>query len=59
MRLVIDEDVAYEGGPIPVPRAGDVLRHGGEDRMVEAVTWELEKDDVSVTLLLAAQPYAY
>ena len=60
MQLLIDERVVYDGAPIPVPRVGDTLRHDGEDRPVEAVTWDLAADGaVSVTLLLADRPYAY
>ncbi len=57
MRLLIDDQVVYEGAPIPVPRVGDTLRRDGEDRPVEAVSWDLDADGaVSVTLLLAARP---
>jgi hypothetical protein len=60
VRLLIDDQVVYDGTPIPVPRVGDMLRREGEDRSVEAVTWDLAADGaVSVTLLLADQPYAY
>ena len=60
MRLLIDDRVVYDGEPIPVPRVGDTFRRYGEDRPVEAVTWDLGADGaVSVTLLLASAPYAY
>jgi hypothetical protein len=60
MQLVIDEEVVYDGAAIPVPRVGDTLRRDGEDRTVEAVTWDLGADGaVSVTLLLADRPYVY
>jgi hypothetical protein len=58
--VLIDDAIVYEGAPIPVPRVGDTLRRDGEERPVEAVTWDLDADGgVSVTLLLAAAPYAY
>jgi hypothetical protein len=60
VQLLIDDQVVYDGTPIPIPRVGDTLRRAGEDRSVEAVTWDLAADGgVSVTLLLADQPYAY
>ena len=60
MRILIDDEVVYDGAPIPVPRVGDTLQRDGEARPVEAVTWDLGANgDLSVTLLLAAQPYAY
>jgi hypothetical protein len=58
--MLIDDEVVYDGAPIPVPRVGDTLRRNGEDRPVEAVTWDVDAGGaVSVTLLLAARPYAY
>jgi hypothetical protein len=60
MRMLIEDSVVYEGAPIPVPRVGEMLRRDGEERPVEAVTWDLDADGgVSVTLLLADRPYAY
>ena len=60
MRLLIDEKLVYEGASVPVPRVGETIRRDGEERPVEAVTWDLDADGaVSVTLLLADRPYAY
>jgi hypothetical protein len=59
MRLLIDNQVVYEGAPIPVPRVGDMIERDGETRPVEAVTWDLAGNDLSVTLLVADQPYAF
>ena len=60
MRMLIDDEVVYDGAPIPVPRVGEMLRRDGEERTVEAVTWDLDAaGGVSVTLLLAKPPYAY
>jgi hypothetical protein len=59
MRVLIDNQVVYDGAPVPVPRVGDTVQHDGETRSVEAVTWELADNSVSVTLLLADRPYAY
>ena len=59
MRLLIDNEVVYDGAPVPVPRVGDTLQRDGETRAVEAVTWDLADNSVSVTLLLADRPYAY
>jgi hypothetical protein len=42
-----------------VPRVGDTVQRDGEARPVEAVTWDLADNSVSVTLLLADRPYAY
>jgi hypothetical protein len=58
--MLIDEEVVYDGAPIPVPRVGETFRRDGEERPVEAVTWDLDAGGrVSVTLLLAKPPYAY
>jgi hypothetical protein len=57
--MLIDEKVVYDGAPVPVPRVGDVVQRDGETRSVEAVTWDLADNSVSVTLLLADRPYAY
>ena len=59
MRLLIDEQVVYDGAPVPVPRVGDTVQREGETRSVEAVTWDLADNNVSVTLLLADRAYAY
>ncbi len=59
MRLLIDNQVVYEGAPIPVPRVGDLIERDGGTRIVEAVTWDLAGNDISVTLLLADRPYAF
>jgi len=59
MRVLIDNQVVYDGAPVPVPRVGDTVQRDGETRSVEAVTWELADNSVSVTLLLADRPYAY
>jgi hypothetical protein len=59
MRLLIDNQVVYEGAPIPVPRVGDMIERDGETRLVEAVTWDLAGNDIAVTLLLADRPYAF
>ena len=59
MRLLIDNQVVYEGAPIPVPRVGDLIERDGETRGVEAVTWDLADNDISVTLLMADRPYSF
>jgi hypothetical protein len=59
MRLLIDNQVVYEGAPIPVPRVGDMIERDGGARLVESVTWDLAGDNLSVTLLLADRPYAF
>jgi hypothetical protein len=59
MRVLIDNQVVYDGAPVPVPRVGDTVQRDGETRSVEAVTWDLADNSVSVTLLLADRPYAY
>jgi len=59
MRVLIDNQVVYDGAPVPVPRVGDTVQRDGEARSVEAVTWELADNSVSVTLLLADRPYAF
>jgi hypothetical protein len=60
VRVLIDDEVVYDGPPVPVPRAGDMVRRADEERPVEAVTWDFDGGSaVTVTLLLAAQPYAY
>ncbi len=60
MRLLIHDQVVYEGDPIPVPRVGDVIRHGGEFEPVEAVTWDfVDRDAVTITLIVGDRPYTY
>jgi hypothetical protein len=59
MRLLIDNQVVYEGAPIPVPRVGDLIQRDGETRAVEAVTWDLAGNDISATLLMADRPYSF
>jgi hypothetical protein len=60
MRVLIGDQVVYDGTMIPVPRVGDMVERDGETRLVEAVTWDLGGDaNVAVTLLLADRPYAY
>ena len=59
MRLLIDDQVVYEGEPVPVPRVGEIVQRDGEARAVEAVTWDLADNSISVTLMLADQPYSF
>jgi hypothetical protein len=60
LRLVIDEEVAYEGEAIPIPRVGDHIHRGDEVFPIEAVTWDLANTDtIVVSLLVGAQPYTH
>ena len=59
MRLLIDDQVVYDGEPVPVPRVGEIVQRDGEPRAVEAVTWDLADNSISVTLMLADQPYSF
>jgi hypothetical protein len=58
LRLLINEDLAYEGADIPVPRVGDHLRLDGEVVQIHAVTWDLSDTAVVVvSLVVGTQPY--
>jgi hypothetical protein len=59
LRLIVQENVVYEGEPIPVPRVGDGFQFEGQTVPVEAVTWEYAGRDVSVTLVLGPREYTY
>ena len=60
MRLVIDERPIYEGAPISVPRAGDVVRTADGDVRVEACSWNFDTaDTIVVTLVVGTQPYTF
>jgi hypothetical protein len=60
IRLLINDDIAYEGPDIPVPRVGDHLNHDGEVVQIHAVTWDLgDANVVVVSLGVGTQPYTY
>jgi hypothetical protein len=60
MRLLIHDEVVYEGNSIPVPRVGEVIRRGDDFLPIEAVTWDLaDRTTVVVTLLVGDRPYRY
>ena len=59
IRILIDDNVVYEGESIPVPRVGDTIERDGEALPIEAVSWDLGDRGPTVRLLLAARPYAY
>jgi hypothetical protein len=60
LRLLIQDEVVYEGDSIPVPRVGEVIHHGGQVVPIESVTWDFgEAGTVTVTLLVGSQPYTF
>ena len=46
LRLLIQDELVYEGDPIAVPRVDDVVRHGGQVVPVEAATWDFRQRSV-------------
>ena len=62
MRVQIDDQVIYEGDPVTVPRAGDVIRRDADtEARVEACTWDFGAGDgtIVVTLVVGTKPYTY
>jgi hypothetical protein len=60
LRVLVQDDVVYEGASVPVPRVGDHIRRGDDVFPVEAVTWEFGGGDaVVVTLVVGTKPYTY
>jgi hypothetical protein len=60
LRLLVQDEVVYEGEAVPVPRSGDLIDHGGQSLPVEAVTWQFsDTRDVEVTLVVGDRPYTY
>jgi hypothetical protein len=60
LRMLVQDEVVYEGETIPVPRSGDVIDHGGQSVPVEAVTWQFsDAGDIEVKLVLGDRPYTY
>jgi hypothetical protein len=59
LRLLIHDEVIYEGESMLVPRVGDVVRRDDDFMPVEAVTWDFRGDATVVTLLLGDRPYRY
>jgi hypothetical protein len=60
LRLLVQEQIVYEGEPIPIPRVGEAFQHNGDAMPVESVTWDFRTaGTVAVTLVLGARPYTY
>jgi hypothetical protein len=60
VRLIVQDQIVYEGAPIPIPRVGEAVQHNGDAMPVESVTWDFQSAElVSVTLVLGARPYTY
>ncbi len=57
IRLLVNDEVAYEGDAIPIPRVGDHLRQQDDAFQIEAVTWDLSAATIVVSLVVAKQPY--
>jgi hypothetical protein len=59
-RLMVQDEVLYEGEAPAVPRPGDAIDRDGEARPVEAVTWDFRAGGlVVVTLVVGDRPYTY
>ena len=59
VRLLINEDVVYDGEAIPIPRVGDHLRRDDDVVQVEAVTWAFDDGLVVVALLAGTKSYTF
>jgi len=60
LRMLVQDEVVYEGEAVPVPRSGDVIDYGGQTVPVEAVTWQFsDAGHIEVTLVLGDRPYTY
>jgi hypothetical protein len=60
IRLLIHEEIVYEGEDIAIPRVDEMIRHGGEFEPIEAVTWDFrDTDAVTVTLVVGSRPYTF
>lgn len=61
LRVMVGDDVVYEGASISVPRVGDHIRRAEDVLPIEAVTWDMGDGtgEVVVTLVVGSQPYTY
>ena len=60
LRLIIHDEVLYEGDSITVPRVGDVVHRDDGSERVEAVEWDFRAvDGVRVTLVVGSRPYTF
>ena len=60
LRLIVHDEVLYEGDSIPVPRVGDVVHRDDGFERVEAVEWDFhEVEGVKVTLIVGDRPYTF
>ena len=60
LRLLIHDELLYEGESMLVPRVGEVIRRGDEFHPIEAVTWDFsEGDAVTVKLVVGDRPYTF
>jgi hypothetical protein len=61
LRLLVKDDVVYEGPALAVPRVGEDISHDGEIARVEAVVWDFDETDdvVSVSIVAGGQPYTF
>jgi len=60
LRLLVQDQIVYEGEPIPIPRVGEAVQHEGQAMPVESVTWDVQSSGmVTVTLVLGTRSYTY
>ena len=59
LRVMVQDEVLYEGDLATVPRVGDVVQRNDDALPVESVTWNFAGGGVTVTLVLGERPYTY
>jgi hypothetical protein len=60
VRLLIHDELVYEGESVAIPRVGEAVRRGEEFLPVEGVTWDFRDGGaVTVTLITGSRPYTY
>ena len=60
LRLLIHDELVYEGESLLVPRVGEVIRRGDEFLPIEAVAWDFsDSDAVTVALVIGDRPYTF
>lgn len=60
LRLLIHDELVYEGESMLVPRVGEVMLRGDDYYPIEAVMWDFSGTDAAtVRLVVGDRPYTY